>query len=342
MNECFSLKLYVIYSLIISIFVSQYHSRGLPCIDVQKYSHDYYFTNKRYFVDLLQAYVKNHNIDIQYFTCKSNDSTWSGPSYKIIFNNEHTFIHPAANPVVVNSSEPNNDPLGMNRISTFKGNLPTKNQSETYFIRLHDFSDYCTSSVMIDYNLANIYNIQMSGLFDEDFLSRIIYIPAFLYDYNPNVGKHNKIMTCFKKIYGRRRIFMEKLTKVYPNAENVNFLSIEEELQHFDSAKILINVHQTDFHHTLEEYRILPALLRGVVIVSEEVPYVEFVPYREYIIFAPYHELVDTMIYVHNNYDSIHSRFFGNKSSLPSILQTMRANASSSLEQVLNKVIGIH
>eukprot|EP01038_Epipyxis_sp_PR26KG_P014957 gene14957-20120_t len=273
-----------------------------------------------------------------------NDSTWNGPFYPIYFNTEHTFIHPANKPVIVNSSEPNNDPLGLLQISTFKGNLSARNHNETYFIRFHDFADYCSSSVIVDYNLANIYNVQKSGLFNKDFLSRIIYIPAFLYEYNPYIGAHHIVLTCFTRLFGRRRKFMEFVSKAHPNftVHNIGYSSIQEQKSKFDTAKIMINVHQTDHHHTLEEFRILPALLRGVVIVSEEVPYVEFVPYREYIIFAPYQELVETMIYVYNNYDSIRSRFFGNKSSLPSILQEMRANASSSLENVLNQVIGIH
>ena len=37
-----------------------------------------------------------------------------------------------------------------------------------------------------------------------------------------------------------------------------------------DSTQILINVHTTAHHHTLEEYRVLPALLRGCVVVSED------------------------------------------------------------------------
>ena len=59
-----------------------------------------------------------------------------------------------------------------------------------------------------------------------------------------------------------------------------------------DSTQILINVHTTAHHHTLEEYRVLPALLRGCVVVSEDVPLAREVPYADSIVFAPYERLL--------------------------------------------------
>ncbi len=49
----------------------------------------------------------------------------------------------------------------------------------------------------------------------------------------------------------------------------------------YGSKAILINVHQTSHHHTLEELRLLPALLRSMAIVSEETPLFKHVPYSD-------------------------------------------------------------
>jgi hypothetical protein len=43
-------------------------------------------------------------------------------------------------------------------------------------------------------------------------------------------------------------------------------------------------MHQKEQYNTLEEFRVLPALLRGAVIVAEDVPLREVVPYHRYAI----------------------------------------------------------
>eukprot|EP01038_Epipyxis_sp_PR26KG_P014399 gene14399-19330_t len=48
------------------------------------------------------------------------------------------------------------------------------------------------------------------------------------------------------------------------NITNVYYGSYMEEKNVFDSAQILVNVHQTPNHLVPEEYRIIPALTRGV------------------------------------------------------------------------------
>ncbi|KAJ1406437.1 hypothetical protein B484DRAFT_456818 [Ochromonadaceae sp. CCMP2298] len=105
-----------------------------------------------------------------------------------------------------------------------------------------------------------------------------------------------------------------------------------------DDAKILINVHQTYWHHTLEEFRVLPSLQRGVIVVSEWVPAIETIPFHEYMIFAPYEELVATVAEVLGNYSHYHERIFGPKSGLGALLRDMRARARQQLESRVLKV----
>ena len=51
-------------------------------------------------------------------------------------------------------------------------------------------------------------------------------------------------------------------------------------------------------------YRVLPALLRGCVVVSEDVPLAREVPYAGSIVFAPYERLVATAARVGREYAS--------------------------------------
>jgi hypothetical protein len=81
----------------------------------------------------------------------------------------------------------------------------------------------------------------------------------------------------------------------------------------YDKTKILINVHQTDHHHTFEELRVLPALSRGVLVVSEDVPLKDHIPYNEFIIWSTYEDLVDKVIEVEKNYDFFYKKIFTKK-----------------------------
>jgi hypothetical protein len=54
----------------------------------------------------------------------------------------------------------------------------------------------------------------------------------------------------------------------------------------YSTSRIILNIHQTENHHTLEEFKVLPALLRGAIIVSEDIPIKHVVPYHNYIIWS--------------------------------------------------------
>ena len=99
------------------------------------------------------------------------------------------------------------------------------------------------------------------------------------------VKKHTNICDCFES---------EKLKELYKN------------------TKILINVHQTEHHDTLEELRILPALLCGVIVISEYSPLYKEVPYYDYIVWSSYENMIPTVKDVLNNYESYYNKIFGN------------------------------
>ena len=71
-------------------------------------------------------------------------------------------------------------------------------------------------------------------------------------------------------------------------------------------TKVLVNIHQTDQHHTLEELRVLPALQCGVLVICEKSPINKNnyfnVRYHEYIIWAEYGDIVQKTEEVLSNY----------------------------------------
>ena len=70
-----------------------------------------------------------------------------------------------------------------------------------------------------------------------------------------------------------------------------------------DNFKILLNIHQIDDHKSFEELRVLPALSTGILIISEDVPYKESIPYNNHIIWSSYDDLEKTLDKVLNNYN---------------------------------------
>ena len=75
-------------------------------------------------------------------------------------------------------------------------------------------------------------------------------------------------------------------------------------------TKILINIHQTDHHDTIEELRILPAIQCGVIVISEISPLSELVHYHPYIIWTSYDTILDKANEVLENYDEYHKSIF--------------------------------
>jgi hypothetical protein len=91
----------------------------------------------------------------------------------------------------------------------------------------------------------------------------------------------------------------------------------------------------------MEELRLLPALLRGLVIVSEETPLIQHIPFSDFIIWSSVEDLPAKVADAITNYDSYFKKFFGPKSTLPCILLQMRQSAYNRLEKrVLHLVAG--
>eukprot|EP01035_Chromulina_nebulosa_P004360 gene4360-5970_t len=226
---------------------------------------------------------------------------------------------------------------------TSKGNIATYDKTSAYLVRIECVECYKSVDIVLDYSLLNMENIRLSGLFNDDFVGKSTYAPALPFTYDPFYKNHSNgelINTAYSRSGGRRSQITNQIFKMLDNkgVYNMYFESLPWYMANLDNLKILLNVHATDFDHTLEEFRVLPALLRGVVVVSEWVPLYHLLPYKDYIIFERYDKLAEKVLEVANNYESYREKFFGPHSKLNETIHRMKETAFYELERrVLEK-----
>jgi hypothetical protein len=159
-----------------------------------------------------------------------------------------------------------------------------------------------------------------------------------IYEFKPyNMNRNIDILTTFLDLnQERRKVFLNKVIDLNLPVKNINtFFDLESNYNLLQSTKILINIHQTDHHHTFEELRCLPALLNGVIIISEDCPYKEYVPYHKYIIWSSYDNIINVVSDVYNNYDKYYNEIFIN-SLIKDELTKIKKDTTNNIKEKLN------
>jgi len=217
-------------------------------------------------------------------------------SIRINLNWEHTLVKPG----------------GRDTYGAPLGNVPV-NKDVNYLVRIDRFHELNNADIVVDYSIPNIYNVKISGLF-ENFSKKHVYVAASI------VGRHfikeNRDINCLTTFLiidnsSRRFQLLENIRK--RGIENINVSDCfgktnTENL--YKKTKIILNIRQTDHHDTLEELRVLPALQCGVIVISEDCPLKELVPYSNYIIWTTYDNILDKYEEVIKNYDYYHNLIF--------------------------------
>ena len=210
--------------------------------------------------------------------------------------------------------------------------------------------------LIVEYSAANINSNQLwvkqkqHKKDSEKFISKInsqVYVPCLYYiGYINGVLKprKNSVITAFylneKTSFDEhrsrhRRYYLCKRLEQKLGSSYKNFMGIEDLLPIYLDSKILINVHQTNNHLTIEEQRILPALMCGMVVISEDGPFRETIPYQEYIIWCSYEELEDKAQEVLDNYDYYFNKIHGPESKLKDVLYKMEIQMEVDLKNAL-------
>lgn len=294
----------------------------------------HYLSNKNVYMSFLVNIAKQRGISLEVFELmvhddKDNCNMDLDPSHKILLHisDEHNVVLAGGRGV---------------HPSVRSGRVPTRDNSSFYLVRLNYPSCVAASDIVLEYSNMNIQNLRLSGFYDSEFLNKYVYVPPMPFAYDPlkkNHSLHVMITTFGYPSPGdRRSIISSEIGNNLIDIRNVHYSSLDEYAAHLDEARILVNVHQTPHHHTLEEFRILPALLRGVIVVSEWVPLQDTIFFAEYIIFAPYNEIVKTAIHVNENYNEIWNRIYGNTSYIRRTLSLALNNSYASLDRLIVNV----
>lgn len=133
----------------------------------------------------------------------------------------------------------------------------------------------------------------------------------------------------------RRSAIVDELRRMGLPTTNISGL-IGGVSARMSSIGILVNLHQTEEHHTLEELRILPALLQGVLVVSEPAPLVEEVPYSKFVIFASPDEMPKVISRVKENYEKIWTETFATGEFTKIVDRLVESNRKTFKELVRN------
>jgi hypothetical protein len=217
-----------------------------------------------------------------------------------------------------------------------KGLIPI--DDDFYLVRISDYQKLMTYDIIIEYSIPNIENIKSCGEFN-NYLSRVSYISPLLYNYEPRREIRDiNCITSFSNIYEpRRKNLLDDIKNRNINSINISNCFSEKEIYVlYSNTKMMLNIRQTDHHHTFEELRVLPAILNGVIVISEDVPLRDKIPYNEFIIWTDYNSILDVMKDVEDNYDYYWNKIFkGDK--LETIINQMKDNNYKNILNIVNE-----
>ena len=288
--------------------------------DQQLYTKDYY----DYCVSLLERCVKESGIKT---TLVFSTASAESKCIRILYNYEHTLVRKG----------------GRDTAGALDGSIPVLQKvDEHYLIRIVGLNQLNTADLVIDYSNPNIENIKSS--FDSSLIElskKLTYISPCLYTpYFIKGSRTNEIITTFiNDREPRRKKLLYSLMMSRVQYTNINNCFVKQRVQDlYRNTKILINIHQTDHHHTFEELRVLPALLNGTLVISEISPLSELVPYSKCIIWTTYDKILSTAKDILARYDEVHKQIFEsveNRKILESLHQTNYETLKAKLQTLV-------
>ena len=203
--------------------------------------------------------------------------------------------------------------------------LTFENTRRRYLARLlGPRQGYEAASRIIEYSKANIEHIQQSKLscLYED---KAFYIAPLLGNETNLVGPKNPVLvnTMFGSPHlGRRSELIRELENA--NLELSNIHNYDDYRRAFEDCAVLVNYRQFSHFRTVEELRILPALLQRVIVVSESGPYLDHIPYRRFARFADSNKFVEEVSKAVGSYESTWEDLFGRDSDFSDVIQQLR------------------
>jgi GT2 family glycosyltransferase len=204
--------------------------------------------------------------------------------------------------------------------------VPLPDGGGHYLARLVDAPRLASADLLIDYSAVNLRVLADCPFWNGRLPPRVAVAPLV---YPPDFGRDGRdipLLSLFAAPgQGRRADFLAAARAAGLPLRNRRGVFHPDNLRAlYRRCRILVNVHQTADHHTFEELRVLPALLCGVLVVSEEVPLREAIPYARFVIWSAPERLLDTVCAVHADYAAHWARVFTDP-GLPTVLRHLDA-----------------
>ena len=270
---------------------------------------DIYYVNSyiHYIIELLKFIIIENKLHINiiigngFYNFQNYDIN-NNKLIRININWEHTLVKKNGRSIMPNCLE---------------GKVLTNN-GEPYLVRIEKYEELNNADIIIDYSIPNMYNIYAVNSYN-NFYKKILYISPVLFDYDSQNYEYkerniNVLTTFINTNEPRRRALLDNIKMANVDHKNINNCFSNEDLKNlYLNTKILINIHQTEHHHTFEELRVLPALLSGIIVISESSPLNNLIPYNDFIIWSSYDNIIETVKNVINNYDDYHNKIFKSK-----------------------------
>jgi len=131
---------------------------------------------------------------------------------------------------------------------------------------------------------------------------------------------------------------LNRLAQAGCDVQNVTGKYSPQEISElYGHIRILINIHQTEAHHTFEELRVLPALLCGAIVISEDSPLRETVPYSKFILWSDMEHIVPFVREVEKNYDKYFDALFSS-SDFEQVVEQMHARNEEQVHKGLSSL----
>lgn len=238
---------------------------------------------------------------------------------RVFFHDEHTLVKPDSDEFVSNP----------------------KSKVENYSIHFWHQNKCMRSEYVFEYSSTNISNLVSSNLFS-DYLSKVSYLAPLLPINFENSHKEHTITTfiSLKEVYikgylvrSRRQKFYDMILSRNIQCNNITgYWTDLETINLYNKVKILVNIRQSDYYWTFEELRCLPALCRGVIVISEDVPLREEIPYHKHILWGKFHELPDIILDVQNNYQKYFDELIND--DLRKIIEDLSYNNEKNIQNI--------
>jgi hypothetical protein len=215
------------------------------------------------------------------------------------------------------------------------GKIPT-DDGQFYHVRIQNYNFFNNLDLIIEYSYPNFQNIEQSGYFQE-YLKKVCVIePAYL-DLNLDSQSRESFVT-LENTSPRRDIIHHKLNDLGLNPLRITGCGSDECIKKlYSTTKLILNTHQTDHHHTFEELRVLPALSQGVLVISEDVPLKEFIPYHQFVLWCDYERIPEFTKEVLDNYEHYYQKVFSQ--DFASVYSKMREDNVTNLNRHLDNLV---